>query len=389
MTGNWTNYSTIDGLANNHVTTLLIGADEEEIWFGTRANGVTRYRRQRKEPETFILPPTGIDTQPEFDFRVTALSAVDFRFAGSDLNTPRDQLRFSYKLDNQDWSAYTSDDFARVLVDTIGLHTFHVKAIDRDKNEDPWPATLCFYKVDPDTGIYTTFIDTSHIHLPDSIKIKVYWPPNQSPNSLQVSIIPVLQDSLRQPALLAYDLTPMTTDIHEKGVILSFEFPVSAAAPDEQFSIHRDLNSQGRADRTIIGGTQQIRGGRVTLTTAINQFGRYAVRTSGTASGQLVEAKVNAQPRIFSPLGGGHGPQTTLSFQLDKGAYVRVRVYNLAGRLVDTVWDGMLNAGVNAIAWNGRDRDRQICPTGLYILTIESQGFQSPPKPVKVMVLNK
>jgi len=385
----WTSYMTINGLADNHITTILAGTKKGEIWFGTRADGVTRYRRQGKQPNTFILPSPEISAQPEFDFRVTTQPEFELRFFGIDLNTPKEQLRYSYKLDNDSWSQYTFDTFARITATTSGLHTFYVKAIDKDKNEDRSPATLCFYKTDPDTGISTSCIDTSGIHISGQVKIILYWPPYQSSDTLKVTIVPVHPDSLKTSALFAYDLMPFNTNILKKGVILSFEFPDSVGAPNEQFSIHRDLDSLGRVDGAVIGGTQTINQGRITLTTAIDQFGRYAVRAAGTVSGQqnqFAEAKVSAQPRIFSPHGGGHGPQTTLSFQLKHDAHVKVRVYNLAGRLVDTIWDGMLNAGVNAIAWDGRDRDQQICPTGLYILLIDSNVFKANQK---VMVLNE
>jgi len=43
--------------------------------------------------------------------------------------------------------------------------------------------------------------------------------------------------------------------------------------------------------------------------------------------------------------------------------------------------------GTDALA-PGRDRDGRLCSTGLYVIILESEGFDSPPKSVKVMVLN-
>ena len=100
-------------------------------------------------------------------------------------------------------------------------------------------------------------------------------------------------------------------------------------------------------------------------------------------------AAFSAQPRIFSPNGHGHGTETTLSFQLQRPGSVKIKAYNLAGRLVRVVWDQPLNAGLNAVAWNGRDEDNRICPTGLYIMTIEGSGFDSRLEPIKVVVLNE
>jgi len=380
-TKQWTTYTVLDGLVDNHVTTLIEGVDEDEIWFGTRADGVTRYRRQKSFPDTEILQP----------FDVTTQSEVVFRFLGNDLNTSIEMMRYSYKLDDEAWSEYIVDNFARRFVATTGLHTFYVKAVDKDGNEDPSPATKSFSIVDPDTGSHSIFTDKTQTHGFDTVKIKIYWPPYQLPKRtpFQFTIKPVPPDSLKKkPTLLSYDIQPFGTDIRRKGVILTFEFPQTAATLNQQYSIHRDIDAQGRPDNTNLGGTQTVAGGLVRITTAINQFGRYAVRAVNVPSQSVTfrADSINAQPRVFSPSGGGHGPQTTLSFLLQQPAHVKIRIYNLAGRLINTICDETLNAGVNAIAWNGRDYNGQICPTGLYIIAIESnvlKGYK------QVMVLNE
>jgi len=384
-TGRWTTYKTIDGLADNHITNLIEGAGEEEIWFGTFANGVTRYRRQKNFPNTAILDPIDFTTQPE----------VVFRFLGNDLNTAKDLLRYSHKLDNRPWSDYTFDTQATLNVTERGLHTFYVKTVDKDNNEDLYPASKSFYKVDPDTGSYTSFTDTSKVYSLDPIKITLYLPPNQLDDSLEVTITPVPRDSLKKPAELAYDFTPYQVAIDKKGVILTFEFLPSAAV---QYSIHRDRNKEGRPDSTILNGTlTTTEKGFIRLSTGINQFGRYAVRPAGSSAplrNQLAAVKFDAQPRIFSPNGSGHnqighGPLTNITFKLIKDANVTIKVYNLAGRYVDTICDRALSAGSNAVHWDGRDYRHQVCPSGLYILVLESDGFDGRPKPLKVMVLNE
>jgi ligand-binding sensor domain-containing protein len=379
--GALTTYKISDGLIDNEVTRLIDVPRRREIWFGTAQDGVTRYRRPQKAPNTQILNEFDVVTQTE----------LIYRFSGNDLNTSDRLLRYSYKLAPEDtaWSPYTSDDFARIKITRNGPHTFYVKAIDKDKHEDPSPATDFFYKITPDTGSFTSSTDKSGVHKLDSVKITLYWPPYQLADTMKVTITPVHPDSLQnKPAVLAYDFTPYQTDIRKKGVILSFEFP---GAADQIYSIQRERDGNGRPNFAVLGGTQAIAKGRVTLTTAIDQFGRYAVRVKESvadSSGALAVVKVNAQPRIFSPAGGGHGLQTTVSFKLDRDAPVRLQVYNLAGRLVKTIWNEPMRAGVNAVAWDGRDSHGEVCPTGLYIITLESNGFQAPPKPAKVMVMN-
>ncbi len=381
--GEWVAYTKRDGLADNFVTTIQPGSKTNDIWLGTQRNGVTRYRRPIKAPNTQILT--------EFD--VVTQSELIYRFLGNDLNTSKGLLRYSYKLAPEDtaWSPYTFDNFARVKATQNGLHAFYVKAIDKDKHESR-PATDFFYKIAPEIGSYTSRTDTIRINNNklDSVQITLYWPPYQLADTMKVTIVPVHPDFLNNDsAILAYDFTPYQTDIRKKGVILTFEFPAALATPNQTYSIQRDLDGNGQANFAALNGTPASDRGRVRITTRIDQFGRYAVRVKDSAadpSGALAVAKVNAQPRIFSPRGGGHGSSTTLFFQLPKDAHVRVKIYNLGGRLVDTVWDEPMQAGVNAVAWDGRDYNHRICPTGLYIMSIESNVLNSQ---AKVMVLNE
>jgi hypothetical protein len=45
-----------------------------------------------------------------------------------------------------------------------------------------------------------------------------------------------------------------------------------------------------------------------------------------------------------------------------------------------------MNEGVNAVVWDGRDYNRSICPTGLYIVMIESDVLKAQKK---VMIVNE
>ncbi len=383
-TGQWTTYTTLDGLADNHVISLVEGENDDEIWFGTRADGVTRYRRQKERPDTEILDPIDITTQTE----------VDFRFIGNDLNTSKSLLRYSYKLDNERWSDHTFDTFARVKVLKQGLHTFYVKAIDRDGNEDLSPATKSFYKIAPDTGRSTSFTDDSGIHGLSWVQITLYWPPNLFAQDPKITIKPMPLDSLPSMSLFGYRLSAGDTSLKalKKSATLVFSFPLNDRIRGKGLGIYRVATTKTKALKLV--GTTEINDNTMSISTTIKQLGLYAVRDTSGDVGALgkfdtLDFFVSAQPRIFSPRGGGHGEQTTISFKLDKSENVRIQVYNLAGRLVDTIWDQPMNAGVNAVAWDGKDRDERFCPSGLYIIVIQSNGFKSPPKPVKVMVMNE
>ena len=67
--------------------------------------------------------------------------------------------------------------------------------------------------------------------------------------------------------------------------------------------------------------------------------------------------------------------ETTISFQLDKSAEVSIKVYNVAGQLVEWLAEQKtFGSGKQAIRWNGRDSQGEIVASGLYIVTVTVGG---------------
>jgi hypothetical protein len=63
--------------------------------------------------------------------------------------------------------------------------------------------------------------------------------------------------------------------------------------------------------------------------------------------------------------------QTTVAFSLAEKAYVRVAVYDLAGRRVRTLVNGELDADRYEISWNGRDQKGRELASGVYFVRFE------------------
>jgi hypothetical protein len=68
---------------------------------------------------------------------------------------------------------------------------------------------------------------------------------------------------------------------------------------------------------------------------------------------------------------------TKLSFGLPENAKVKVRVFDLAGRLVATLVDGEMKAGNHYAVWDG-----QSAAAGMYVIRIESANFNKSVKAV-------
>ena len=72
-----------------------------------------------------------------------------------------------------------------------------------------------------------------------------------------------------------------------------------------------------------------------------------------------------------NPFGGS----TTLRFELPSRERVRLRVYDVSGRLVRTLIDADRGAGRHVTSWDGTDDARHRVSSGIYLLRMEAAGF--------------
>lgn len=99
---------------------------------------------------------------------------------------------------------------------------------------------------------------------------------------------------------------------------------------------------------------------------------RIGLRSTAVASGVPVLAtgaglRLDAAPNPFAR-------GTRVAFDLAEPAAVRLRVHDAAGRLVGTLAERALGAGPHAVSWDGRGRDGEPVPAGVYFLSLEAGG---------------
>ena len=95
---------------------------------------------------------------------------------------------------------------------------------------------------------------------------------------------------------------------------------------------------------------------------------------------------VEAAPDAFALTGAvpnPFNPQTTIHFTLPQTQVARLSLYDVQGRLVRELVDGLTPAGSNQVNWNGRDTSGRAVASGTYFARLESGGLTS----VKAMVL--
>lgn len=97
-------------------------------------------------------------------------------------------------------------------------------------------------------------------------------------------------------------------------------------------------------------------------------------------SGDLL-INVAAAPRIFTPNGDGVNDRALIQYDLTNvgsPTILQIAVYDLAGRLIRRLYDGLDSSGRFARVWDGRDDAGQVVPPGNYVFsaTLEAKTGQ-------------
>jgi len=67
-------------------------------------------------------------------------------------------------------------------------------------------------------------------------------------------------------------------------------------------------------------------------------------------------------------------PTTTITYTIPQSNVVAVRIYDVTGRLITTLYDAYQEAGEHRIIWNGKNSAGQLVSSGMYISEIRFEG---------------
>jgi len=67
-------------------------------------------------------------------------------------------------------------------------------------------------------------------------------------------------------------------------------------------------------------------------------------------------------------------PKTAIAFSLARGGAAKLTVYDVQGRAVKTLVDGVLDAGEHQAVWDGRDEAGRALASGLYFYKLNAEG---------------
>ncbi len=76
---------------------------------------------------------------------------------------------------------------------------------------------------------------------------------------------------------------------------------------------------------------------------------------------------------LFQNYPNPFNPSTVINYSVPQTAEVKLRIYNLLGQRIRTLFDGLKQAGVYTTQWDGRDDTGQQVAAGIYFLRLESE----------------
>ena len=83
-----------------------------------------------------------------------------------------------------------------------------------------------------------------------------------------------------------------------------------------------------------------------------------------------VETSPPLSPELEQNYPNPFNPSTRIPFTLVQSGHVLLRVFDVSGTHVATVYDGTLNQGRHSMEWTGRNDDGQPVASGMYLYTL-------------------
>ena len=113
-------------------------------------------------------------------------------------------------------------------------------------------------------------------------------------------------------------------------------------------------------------------------------FGDSDVRTfvadttyTGVPQGDARVVRLSNSPNPFTGA-------TNIMFTLTGSAHVRISVYDISGRTVATLYNGMASEGENVVQWDGRTGRGEDLPAGIYFYRFETRDYQATRKAILI-----
>lgn len=146
--------------------------------------------------------------------------------------------------------------------------------------------------------------------------------------------------------------------------------------PNSGKNLYMDYINLGDAD----GGSPQSENGFPV--SKAPPAGRYEVQSQNDVAQGIGKPKAADSGSLvsFSSYPNPFNPETTIRLEVDKAAQVKIRLYDVTGQLVQTIFSGQLASGRHEYRWDGKNHQGDQAPSGIYVLQMIAGDFQQSAK---------
>ncbi len=176
------------------------------------------------------------------------------------------------------------------------------------------------------------------------------------------------------PVRVPFGLAAFTANAAEGQVVLTWE--PADSRPVVGWHVDRVTDGQReRLNEAMLPGGSRRYVATVTDEAAADHFLLTAVHPLGVTSepGETqIAGTIGTRLALYAARPNPAPGSTTIGFSLPRNTEVRLRVYDVAGRLVRTLVDGPVGAGEGVKIWDGRDNSGLPAAGGVYFYRLET-----------------
>ena len=120
--------------------------------------------------------------------------------------------------------------------------------------------------------------------------------------------------------------------------------------------------------------------------TCVIELERFHINNENSKYGKAVftiDSERNMMPNKFvlsQNYPNPFNPQTNIQYNLSAETVVSLIVYNVHGRKIKTLFNGIQEPGIYNVKWNGDNENGEILASGVYVYRFKTSGFTATKK---------
>jgi hypothetical protein len=170
---------------------------------------------------------------------------------------------------------------------------------------------------------------------------------------------------------ILYDPNYYPTDTGDGIIVFQYSAVGSSDGTDGYFTV--GIENPDQTDGVLCAYFNRYAPGAATILS--NRAIRFVPQILEHVPAAVPAAAVAPLDRLDPCRPNPFNPHTTISFQVGAAGPTTLRIYDVTGRLISTLVDGVMTAGEHAVTWNGTSNAGQPVASGIYFMRLETGAF--------------